>query len=64
MNELETALKAHDWGLGHASTGWSTRPRLDQLMKAHSDPVEAKALWEQYCPWSDTNGGYVKWAQR
>jgi hypothetical protein len=23
-----------------------------------------KALWEQYCPWSDANGGYVKWKQK
>jgi len=64
MNQLETALKAHDWGPGHASTGWRTRPQIDQLMKSHGDPAEAQALWEQYCPWSDANGGYIKWAQR
>ena len=60
MNELETALKAHDWG--HA--GYATRPQVDQLLKAHSNPVEARALWEQYCPWSDANGGYIKWIQK
>jgi len=64
MTELETALKAHDWGPGHTSTGWHTRPQVDQLMKSHSDPAEAKALWEKYCPWSDTNGGYIKWAKQ
>jgi hypothetical protein len=51
MNELETALKGHDWSLA----GYITRPAIDQLMKSHSDPVDAKKLWEQYCPWSDTN---------
>lgn len=60
MNELETALQAHDWSIA----GCITRPRVDQLMKAHSDPVEAQVLWEQYCPWSDTNGGYIKWAKK
>ena len=60
MNDLETALKAHDWG--HA--GYVTRPQVDQLMKSHSDPAEARALWEQYCPWSNTNGGYIKWTNR
>jgi len=61
MNELETALKAHDWGPGHSSTGWQTRPALDKLMK--ENPETSKALWEQYCPWSDTNGGYIKWTK-
>jgi hypothetical protein len=26
-------------------------------------PEQAKALWEQHCPWSDANGGYVAWAK-
>ena len=60
MNKLETALKAHNWE--HA--GYVTRPEVDQLMKSHSDPAEARALWEQYCPWSDTNGGYIKWIKK
>jgi hypothetical protein len=51
MNELETALKGHNWSLA----GYTTRPAVDQLMKSHSDPADAKKLWEQYCPWSDTN---------
>jgi hypothetical protein len=51
MNELEIALKGHDWSLA----GYTTRPTVDQLMKSHSDPADAKKLWEQYCPWSDTN---------
>lgn len=59
MTELEILLKAHDW----KHSGYITRPRIDILMKSHSDPAEAKALWEQYCPWSDTNGGYVAWAK-
>ena len=59
MNDLETALKAHNWG--HA--GYTTRTQVDTLMKSHSDPAEAKALWEQYCPWSDANGGYIAWAK-
>jgi len=58
MNELETALKNHDWSLD----GWKTRIALDRLMK--ENPDTGKALWEQYCPWSDTNGGYIKWSQK
>ena len=58
MNELETALKAHDWSLA----GYAVRPALDKLMK--ETPETSKALWEQYCPWSETNGGYIKWAKR
>lgn len=57
MNELETALKNQDWSLA----GYVTRPSLDKLMKEH--PEQATALWEQYCPWSDANGGYIKWAK-
>lgn len=60
MTELETALKEHNWGHG----GYTTRPKVDQLMKSHIDPVEAKKLWEQYCPWSDNNGGYIEWAKK
>ena len=58
MTDLETALKNQDWILD----GWKTRPALDQLIK--ESPEQAKALWEQYCPWSNTNGGYVKWAEK
>ena len=60
MNELETVLKGHDWSL----KGYTTRPNGDQVMKSHSDPTEANKLWGQYCPWSDTNGGYIKWAKK
>jgi hypothetical protein len=60
MNELETALTEHDWG----HNGCKTRPELDRLMQAHSDSVEAKALWEKHCPWSDTNGGFAAWSQQ
>ena len=55
MTELETALKNHDWSLD----GYTTRPSIDRLIK--ENPDTGKALWEQYCPWSDTNGGYIKW---
>ena len=58
MTDLETALKTHDWSLD----GWKSRIELDRLMK--ESPEQAKALWEQYCPWSDTNGGYIKWAEK
>ena len=58
MTELETALKSHDWSLA----GYAIRPMLDQLIK--ENPETSKALWEQYCPWSDTNGGYIKWAKQ
>lgn len=58
MTDLETALKNHDWS--HA--GYVTRPALDKLMK--ENPETGKALWEQYCPWSDTNGGYIKWTKK
>lgn len=64
MTELEAALKSHDWGPGHASTGWRTRPQIDQLMKNHSDPAEAQTLWQQYCPWSVANGGYIAWVKQ
>ena len=57
MTDLETALKNHDWSLN----GCKTRPKLDLLMK--ENPETGKALWEQYCPWSDTNGGYVAWSK-
>ena len=57
MTDLETALKNHDWSLD----GWKTRTELDRLMK--ETPEQAKLLWEQYCPWSDTNGGYIAWAK-
>ena len=60
MNELETALKGHNWSLD----GYITRTNIDQLMKSHIDPAKAKELWEQYCPWSNTNGGYVKWTKK
>jgi hypothetical protein len=56
MNELETALKDHDWTL----ESWQARVELDQLIKA-ADPGAAKSLWENYCPWSDANGGYINW---
>ena len=57
MNELETALKAHDWTLD----GYKSRINVDKLMKEHPD--QSKALWEQYCPWSVANGGYIAWAK-
>ena len=57
MTDLETALKNQDWSLD----GWKTRSKLDRLMK--ETPEQAKALWEQYCPWSAANGGYVAWAK-
>ena len=58
MSELETALKNHDWS--HA--GYLMRPAVDQLMK--ENPETATALWEQYCPWSSTNGGYIAWSKK
>jgi hypothetical protein len=58
MNELETLLKNHDWS--HA--GYIARPALDQAMKANAG-AEAIVLWERYCPWSDTNGGYIAWTK-
>ena len=57
MTELETALKNHNWSLD----GYTTRPGIDQLIK--ENPDTGQALWEQYCPWSETNGGYIKWSQ-
>ena len=58
MNELETALKNHNWSLD----GYTTRPDIDQLIK--ENPETATALWEQYCPWSNANGGYIAWAKK
>lgn len=58
MIELETALKSHDW----SPAGYTTRPELDRLMRLHTE--SAAALWEQYCPWSVSNGGYVAWAKK
>lgn len=57
MIDLETALKNHDWSLN----GYVNRSGLDRLLK--ENPETSQALWEQYCPWSDTNGGYIKWIQ-
>lgn len=57
MNDLETALKNHDWSLA----GYKTRHSLDLLMKVN--PEQATVLWEQYCPWSNANGGYITWAK-
>ena len=57
MNDLETALKNHDWSLA----GYKARHSLDLLIK--ENPEQAKALWEQHCPWSDANGGYIAWAK-
>ena len=58
MNELETLLKNHIWTL----SGYVTRPALDQAMKSGAG-LESQALWEKYCPWSNTNGGYIKWSK-
>lgn len=58
MNDLETALKNQDWSLD----GWKTRTELDRLVR--ENPEQATALWEQYCPWSNTNGGYVAWTKK
>jgi len=57
MTKLETALKTHDWSLD----GWKTRTELDRLMK--ENPDTGKALWEQYCPWSETPMVDIKWSQ-
>ena len=57
MTDLETALKTHDWSLD----GWKSRIELDRLMK--ESPEQAKASWEQYCPWSDANSGYIVWGK-
>ena len=57
MTDLETALKNHDWSLA----GYKARHSLDLLMK--ENPEQATVLWEQYCPWSNANGGYVAWAK-
>jgi hypothetical protein len=27
------------------------------------NPEQANTLWEQYCPWSNANGGYIAWAK-
>jgi len=56
MTELETLLKNHIWSL----KGYVTRSVVDQAMRL-SPGTESVALWEKYCPWSDTNGGYINW---
>ena len=58
MTELETLLKNHDWSLA----GYVTRPAVDQAMRLSPGP-ESLTLWEKYCPWSDTNGGYIAWVK-
>ena len=57
MNDLENALKIHDWTLA----GYKSRINIDKLMK--ENPEQATLLWEKYCPWSIINGGYIKWAK-
>ena len=59
MNELETALKNHNWSLA----GYVTRPGVDQAMRVNQD-AEATALWEKHCPWSNSNGGYIAWSKK
>jgi hypothetical protein len=39
--------------------GYKSRVNVDKLMK--ENPEQSSALWEQYCPWSDTNGGLLEW---
>lgn len=57
MSDLEVALKAHDWTLA----GYKSRVNIENLMKGN--PEQSTLLWEQYCPWSITNGGYLEWAK-
>jgi hypothetical protein len=57
MNELETVLKTHDWTLA----GYKSRVNVDKLMK--ENPEQSSVLWEQHCPWSNANGGYIEWAK-
>ena len=57
MNELETALKTHDWTLA----GYKSRVNIDKLMKENIE--QSTVLWEQHCPWSVTNGGYIEWVK-
>ncbi len=56
MTELETLLKNHNWSL----KGYVTRSAVDKAMRL-SPGAESIGLWEKYCPWSDTNGGYINW---
>lgn len=58
LETLETLLKNHTWG----HSGYVTRPALDLAMKNNAGP-ESQLLWEKYCPWSNTNGGYIKWSK-
>ena len=57
MNELETVLKTHDWTLN----GYKSRVNVDKLIK--ENPEQSTLLWEKYCPWSVTNGGYIEWVK-
>jgi len=59
MNELEILLSKHNWGL----EGYKTRPAVDQLIRTNAG-AEANALWEKYCPWSISNGGYIAWCKQ
>jgi hypothetical protein len=59
MNELETALQNHNWSLA----GYVTRPAVDQVMRVN-EGAEATVLWEKYCPWSNSNGGYIAWSKK
>ena len=52
-------LKNQIWDL----SGYTTRCALDLAMKTNAG-AEATALWEKYCPWSNTNGGYVNWIKK
>ena len=59
MTELETLLTNHIWNL----SGYATRPAVDQAMRLATG-AESIALWEKYCPWSDTNGGNINWIKK
>jgi hypothetical protein len=56
MQTLEELLKEHDWNYNYEAN--QHRVLVDAAMK--TDPHATK-LWEKYCPWSDTNGGYIQW---
>jgi hypothetical protein len=59
MQTLEELLKEHDWSFNYKAN--QHRVLVDAAMQTDASAV---TLWEQYCPWSDANGGYIKWKNK
>lgn len=67
LANLEQLMKNHDWTYHYSDDhrvwrrGEESSARLTsamQTLKSQGLEQQVQALWEQYCPWSETNGGW------